>query len=194
MQTLCQIAHYAVNNKPNCSYFPCFLPLVSQQEIQKWRTVASLWKILCVLLTHMGDSLTPQTQSRQRNAVHHVQTPEKAQEEGRTTWSKADDMRMRKKLWSLFKKATPAVFTKLWPHQALCYQWGCNTHRHAHTPRHITFLFVSAGGKLSTDISTQRANVQVWHTFWWKIETCVSTYTARRQAMKNIEDRKKRQT
>lgn len=124
---------------------------------------------LCTSYPHGRPSLDRET------LLIMLRTPEKAQEEGRTTWSKADDMRMRKKLRSLFKKATPAVCTKLWPHQALCYQWGCNTHRHAHTPRHITFLFVSAGGKLSTDISTQEGQRKgLTHLLMKNRNTCVT--------------------
>lgn len=116
--------------------------------------MASLWSLLlsksfqsllCVLLTHMADPLTPQDEKdggkkkkKKSQDIFITQSQDQKKADRKTaeqpgakvTWG----WKRNTGCWVI--TATPAVFSKLWPHHALYYQWGCNfyTHTDTHTP------------------------------------------------------------
>lgn len=76
---------------------------------------------------------------------------------------------MKQKRLGVFTEATPAACTEL---KTSCSGDATRAHTHTHTPRHATFLFVSADGKFST----QGTNVKFSHNprdtdaaCWWQL-------------------------
>lgn len=122
--------------------------------------------LLCLFILSLSECFLPTWQTSwllgpsldwRGDSFHHVKSsdPEESTKgrgpgAGRAQWWHEDKAEEETR-GSEFKKATPVVFTRLWSHHSLVL----HTHTHSHTPRHTTFLFVSTGGKFSTDIFTQ---------------------------------------
>lgn len=111
-----------------------------QQSLQQWRTVASLWRLLSksfqksplrTSYPHGRPSVSSgpvEGQAGKQSLSREVKTQKKAhRKRAEQPGAEASEDEKETQVAEL-KKATPAVFTKPWPHHALCYQWGCNSH------------------------------------------------------------------